>query len=370
MCINLSLSIMFTVSRPQVSELLLMDKKWQHAGSHHWFSFFFLSSFSASTNLASHLKSRDHKSGKYLHMVPAFSIWFKPIDFSYSSGIKKQTLKSGIVSGLILFPCIKSCFFKCSMQLLYFKIHTSLILWPLQLVSMFSISHAFYCCCWLCLSSCTGCSQWSRPLEMAIITPTIDIGGSSLHWLCILVYLHCRSHCSYYRTGLDCSSWARKCSWHPLASSVRLVIHFGSQIIAILLPTLTRIFQDNLHKLTEALNEKPSCELDWTYHLGSLYSVFPIYSIKIYYILFLFWVLLRELISLFDQFCMVHFIENLLIFWRTSNINAVSKERCALASLKCRRKWFVHVPLTSHFCWWGEDMSPGVCPNSLYLKKL
>ena len=127
-------------------------------------------------------------------MVPAFSIWFKPIDFSCSTRIKKQTLTSGIVSDIILFACIKSCFFKHSVQLLYFKMHTSLVPWPLQLVSMLSISHACNCCCWLSPSSCTGCNQWPRTLATAITTPTIDIGGSALHWLCSPVYLGCSFH--------------------------------------------------------------------------------------------------------------------------------------------------------------------------------
>lgn len=155
--------------------------------------FFFLGS-NEKTNLSSHLKCRARNSRKYLHVVPAFRIWFKPIFFSCCTRIKRQTLKSGIVSGLILFTCIKSCFFKHSGQLLYFKILTSVIPWPLQVVSMLSISHACNCCCQLSPSSRTGYKQWPRTLAFAIATPTTDIGGSSLQWLCNPVYLGCSSH--------------------------------------------------------------------------------------------------------------------------------------------------------------------------------
>lgn len=149
--------------------------------------FFSLSSFSALINLTSYLKSRGHKSGKYLHVVPDFSTWFKPIDFSCSARIKKQTLMSGVVSGLILFTCRKSRFSKHSVKLLYFKIDSSLVSYPLLLVSVLSISHPCKCCCWLSPPSCTGCNQWRRILAKAISTLAEEV--------------------------LACIGYAAKCTW-------------------------------------------------------------------------------------------------------------------------------------------------------------
>lgn len=123
-----------------------------------------------------YLKSRDHKSD--------FSIQFKPIEFSCSARIKKQTPMSGVVSALILFTCRKSCFSIHSVKWLYFRIDTSLVSYPLQLVSVLSISHPCNCCFWLSPSSCTGSSQWPRTLAKAISTAMTDTGGSYLHWLC------------------------------------------------------------------------------------------------------------------------------------------------------------------------------------------
>lgn len=155
--------------------------------------FFPLSSFTVLINLASYLKIKDHKSGKYLYMAPDFSIRFKPIDFRFSARTKKQTLMSGIVCGLILFTCRKSRFSTHSVTLLYFKIDTSLVCYPLQLVSVLSISQPSNCCFWVSPSSCTGCDQWPRILAKAISTPATDIGGSPLHWLCSQMYSGCSS---------------------------------------------------------------------------------------------------------------------------------------------------------------------------------
>lgn len=119
--------------------------------------FFPLCSFSVLINLTC-LKSRNHISGKYLTMVPDFSIQFKPINFNCSARIKKQTLMSGVVPGLILFTCRKSCFSTHSVKLFYFKIDISLVSYPLQLVSVLSISHHCNCCFWLFPSSCRGCN--------------------------------------------------------------------------------------------------------------------------------------------------------------------------------------------------------------------
>lgn len=130
-----------------------------------------LSSFSVLINLTSYLKSRSHKSGKYLALVPDFSMQFKPIDLGCSARIKKQTLMSGVVFSLILFICTKSCFSTHSVKLLCFKIDISLVSYPLQLVSVLSISHSCNCCFWLSPSSCPGCNQWPEPLQRQSVHP-------------------------------------------------------------------------------------------------------------------------------------------------------------------------------------------------------
>lgn len=173
-----------------------------------------------------------------------------------------------------MFTCRKSCFSTHSVKLLYFKIDTSLVSYPLQLLSVLSISHPCNCCFWLSPSSCTGCNltqnpwkgnqcthDWHRRFFPALVMQPDVLGLYLLRVTISHTVYESRRLFSKRPGSVEVKMRVSKLNLLfllengagllQLNQKARLVIHFGSQTIPILLPCLAKILQNNL--------QTPSC---------------------------------------------------------------------------------------------------------------